>query len=201
MRRVGGGKTSFVGARVAAPGVSNGSMRRARMAQWLDNRAEVEVPVPLEVCWALWDDRERIPQWMPWIKSVKVLQEDPRLSRWTLSTQQFGRDWEFSWLARNLAPVRNQKIHWASEPGSASLPGLNIANRGQIRFVRRGPAATGVSLSISYEVPELLAPFASALTPVVEGIIGRDMERFREYAVKYAAAAGAPAPAAGQAEA
>ena len=71
------------------------------------------------------------------------------------------RDWEFSWLARNLAPVRNQKIHWASEPGSASLPGLNIANRGQIRFVRRGPAATGVSLSISYEVPELLAPFAS----------------------------------------
>jgi uncharacterized membrane protein len=47
--------------------------------------------VPLEVCWALWDDRERIPQWMPWIKSVKVLQEDPRLSRWTLSTQQFGR--------------------------------------------------------------------------------------------------------------
>jgi hypothetical protein len=54
-------------------------------------RAEVEVPVPLEVCWALWDDRERIPQWMPWIKSVKVLEEDPRLSRWTLSTHQFGR--------------------------------------------------------------------------------------------------------------
>lgn len=35
-------------------------------------RAEIEVPVPLEVCWTLWDDRERIPQWMPWIKSVKV---------------------------------------------------------------------------------------------------------------------------------
>jgi hypothetical protein len=26
--------------------------------------------VPLEVCWVLWEDRERIPQWMPWIKSV-----------------------------------------------------------------------------------------------------------------------------------
>jgi hypothetical protein len=70
-------------------------------------------------------------------------------------------DWEFSWLARNLAPVRNQKIHWASEPGSASLPGLNIANRGQIRFVRRGPSACTVNLSISYEVPEMLAPFAN----------------------------------------
>ncbi|KAI8462814.1 MAG: hypothetical protein J3K34DRAFT_372972 [Monoraphidium minutum] len=161
------------------------------MAQWLDNRAAAEVPVPLEVCWALWDDRERIPQWMPWIKSVKVLPEDARLSRWTLATRQFGRDWEFSWLARNLAPVRNQKIHWASEPGSASLPGLSINNRGQIRFVRKGPSACSVSLSISYEVPDVLAPFANALTPVVEGIIGRDMERFREYAQEYAKAAAA----------
>jgi hypothetical protein len=83
------GKTVFTGTRVAPSRISNGS--KARMAQWLDNRAEVEVPVPLEVCWALWDDRERIPQWMPWIKSVKVLEEDSRLSRWTLSTQQFGR--------------------------------------------------------------------------------------------------------------
>jgi hypothetical protein len=39
-----------------------------------------------------------------------------------------------------------------------------------------------------------------ALTPLVEGIIGRDMERFREYAAEYAraaAAAAAPAPPAG----
>jgi uncharacterized membrane protein len=43
------------------------------------------------------------------------------------------RDWEFSWLARNLAPVRNQKIHWISEPGSATM-GLNVNNRGQIRW-------------------------------------------------------------------
>lgn len=85
------GKTAFAGARVAAPtNARNGA--KARMAQWLDNRAEVEVPVPLEVCWALWDDRERIPQWMPWIKSVKVLADtDPALSRWTLATRQFGR--------------------------------------------------------------------------------------------------------------
>ena len=61
------------------------------------------------------------PPARPWIKSVKILQEDVRLSRWTLSTHQFGRDWEFSWLARNLAPIKNQKIHWVSEPGSTSM--------------------------------------------------------------------------------
>lgn len=36
---------------------------------------------------------------------------------------QFGRDWEFSWLARNLTPLKGQKIHWVSEPGSGSMPG------------------------------------------------------------------------------
>jgi uncharacterized membrane protein len=23
--------------------------------------------VPLEVCWSLWEDRERIPLWMPYV--------------------------------------------------------------------------------------------------------------------------------------
>lgn len=94
--------------------------------------AESDVEVALEEAWALWEDRELIPQWMPWITSVKVLPEDPRMSRWTLSTHQFGRQWEFSWLAQNLAPLKNQKIHWRSVPGSVggSLgAGVEVANR------------------------------------------------------------------------
>eukprot|EP00200_Dunaliella_tertiolecta_P005430 CAMPEP_0202337382 /NCGR_PEP_ID=MMETSP1126-20121109/85_1 /ASSEMBLY_ACC=CAM_ASM_000457 /TAXON_ID=3047 /ORGANISM="Dunaliella tertiolecta, Strain CCMP1320" /LENGTH=164 /DNA_ID=CAMNT_0048927559 /DNA_START=306 /DNA_END=800 /DNA_ORIENTATION=+ len=150
------------------------------MARWLENKASVDVPAPLESCWVLWEDRERIPEWMPWIKSVEVQKDDSRLSRWTLATHQFGRDWEFSWLARNLTPLKGQKIHWVSEPGSGSMPGVEIANRGQIRFVKRGPDVTGITLTISYEVPDILVPFASALTPLVEGIIASDLKRFRD---------------------
>ncbi|EFJ53042.1 hypothetical protein VOLCADRAFT_47345, partial [Volvox carteri f. nagariensis] len=131
------------------------------------------VPAPLETCWSLWEDRERIPLWMPWIKSVKVLDKDPRMSRWTLATHQFGRDWEFSWLARNLPPVKNNKIHWPHA-------GIEIQNRGQIKFVRTSPTSCNITLIISYEVPNALVPFANALTPLVEGIIQKDMERFRE---------------------
>eukprot|EP00195_Chlamydomonas_chlamydogama_P011211 CAMPEP_0202894280 /NCGR_PEP_ID=MMETSP1392-20130828/3715_1 /ASSEMBLY_ACC=CAM_ASM_000868 /TAXON_ID=225041 /ORGANISM="Chlamydomonas chlamydogama, Strain SAG 11-48b" /LENGTH=181 /DNA_ID=CAMNT_0049578927 /DNA_START=292 /DNA_END=837 /DNA_ORIENTATION=- len=168
------------------------------MAQWLENRASIDVPVPLETCWVLWEDRERIPQWMPWIKSVKVQPNDTRMSKWTLSTTQFGRDWEFSWLARNLQPIKNQKIHWVSEPGSTSLPGIEVANRGQIRFVRKGPKACNVTLTISYEVPNALVPFANALTPVVEGILSQDMQRFKSYAEVYTAGNNAKAvPSAG----
>lgn len=41
-----------------------------------------------------------------------------------------------------------------------SMTGVEIANRGQIRFVRKGPQACSVTLTISYEVPDVLAPFA-----------------------------------------
>ncbi|MEW5319528.1 MAG: hypothetical protein WDW38_010673 [Sanguina aurantia] len=216
-------------------------------AQWLENKATVDVPVPLEACFKLWDDRERIPNWMPWIKSVKVLENDARLSRWTLSTNQFGRDWEFSWLARNLPPVKNTKIHWVSEPGT-SMPGRMVwgAALGQARGLRSLPqtntdasgmrphrvqlhpwaaplpggsrsaspgprdshhpptakatvvsespwgpgesvarwtAGCAVTLVISYEVPDASEALHNLLTPVVEGILKTDMERFREVAI------------------
>lgn len=34
--------------------------------------AQADVDVSLEEAWVLWEDRERIPAWMPWISSVKV---------------------------------------------------------------------------------------------------------------------------------
>lgn len=100
---------------------------------------------------------------MPWITSVVVLDEDPRMSRWTLSTYQFNRQWEFSWLAQNLTPLKNQKIHWKSVPGSigGNLGMLEVQNRGQIRFLRKGTSKCSVKLTISYEVPNVMAPFAN----------------------------------------
>ena len=32
------------------------------------------------------------------------------MSKWCLSTEQFGQRLEFSWLARDLTPVPNQKV-------------------------------------------------------------------------------------------
>jgi uncharacterized membrane protein len=158
-RRPVAARAGLSGRRVAAP--SNGA--RWRGSQWLENSAQADVPVSLEEAWVLWDDRERIPQWMPWITSVRVQEDDMRMSKWTLSTTQFGRAWEFSWLALNMAPLKNQKIHWRSVPGSTggSLGSLEVQNRGQIRFQRRGAGECTVKLTISYEVPSALAPFAN----------------------------------------
>lgn len=165
-------------------GCTNG--RKWSAAQWIENSASVDVDVPVEEAWALWDDRTLIPNWMPWVDSVKIEEDNPKMSRWTLKTTQFGRDWTLSWLAQNLAPIPLQKIHWRSVPGSMSV-GIEVANRGSIRFFRRSPKSCNVTLTISYEVPDALAPFANALQPLVESVIGGDMKRFQKIAAERSA--------------
>jgi uncharacterized membrane protein len=71
---------------------------------------------------------------------------------------------------------------------------VEVANRGQVRFARRGPSRCAVTLTISYEVPTILVPFASALAPVVEGILSADMRRFAALAEAQAAAGGGALP-------
>jgi uncharacterized membrane protein len=66
-------------------------------------------------------------------------------------------------MALNMTPLKYQKIHWRSVPGSSggSLGALEVQNRGQIRFMKKGPEKCAIKLTISYEVPNVLAPFAN----------------------------------------
>ena len=202
--------------RTSSPSSSSSPSTTKLFAQWLENSAEVEVAAPLESCWEMWEDRPRIPQWMPWIASVTMLPDGgskggDKLSKWLLRTEQFGRTWEFSWLAQSLTPVKHQKIHWRSVQGStggALGSAIDIANRGAIRFYKKGKSGGGASgsggssssssplcaikITISYEVPDVLAPFASALTPLVERILAGDMQRFKVLAEREFQEGGVP---------
>ena len=178
----------FRGKRLAGPG--NGS-RTFAMAGWVDNRAEVTVPVSLPVVWELWQDKSRIPNWMPWIDSVVPDAADPACSRWILRTNQFGQDFEFSWVARDLPPQEKRKIAWESTEG--------LNNRGAVRFAevpvgdadaRSQPPRTKVSIEIAYEVPDPLVPFGAAVSPLVASILAADLRRFSAFAEKVAAALG-----------
>lgn len=126
--------------------------------------------------------RERIPNWMPWITSVTVDTEDERLSKWVLSTDStpmktvldsLGQRLEYSWTARNLAAVPGQKIHWKSIDG--------LANKGAVRFYPEGEGCT-LKMSIAYEVPDALTGMGPAVSPVLESIIEADLKRFDQYA-------------------
>ncbi|XP_022757759.1 uncharacterized protein LOC111304958 isoform X2 [Durio zibethinus] len=126
--------------------------------EWQDCTAKMEIDVPASVAYKCYSDREAIPNWMPFISSVKVLEDKPDLSRWSLKYKAFGRDLEYSWLARNMQPIPNQKIHWRSLEG--------LPNRGAVRFYPKGPSSCLI---------EVLQPF-------LENLLKRGLDRFAIFA-------------------
>ncbi|XP_061969054.1 uncharacterized protein LOC133692259 isoform X1 [Populus nigra] len=142
--------------------------------EWQDCKVKMEIDVPVGVAYNLYSDRESIPRWMPFISSVQVLKDKPDLSRWSLKYEALGQNIEYSWLARNMQPTPNQKIHWRSLEG--------LPNRGIVRFFPKGPSSCLVELTVSYEVPELLVPVATALQPLLDSLLRGGLERFAKLA-------------------
>ncbi|KAL7151005.1 hypothetical protein ABFS83_04G003000 [Erythranthe nasuta] len=145
--------------------------------EWQDCTVKMEIDVPISVAYQCYSDREAIPQWMPFISTVKILEDKPDLSRWSLKYKAFGRDIEFAWLSRNMQPITNQKIHWRSLEG--------LPNRGAVRFFPKGADSCLVELTVSYEVPQLLTPVASALQPFLQSLLQNGLERFAKFAKSY----------------
>jgi uncharacterized membrane protein len=142
------------------------------MSDWLEHSVQVEVEAPIELVWSLWSDLEQMPRWMKWIDSVKILEDDPELSRWKLATGGL----EFSWLSRILKQIPQQIIQWESVDG--------LPNRGAIRFYDRGDNSI-VKLTVSYAIPGILGKLMDSLFlgRAVESSLEADLERFRAYAL------------------
>ena len=73
------------------------------MSDWLEHSAQVEVAVPVDRVWQLWSDLEQMPRWMKWIDAVKIPEDDPDISIWTLKSGI----WEFSWKSQVLKVIPN----------------------------------------------------------------------------------------------
>ncbi len=143
------------------------------MADWLEHSAQVEVALPVGAVWDLWSDLEQMPRWMKWIDAVKILEDQPELSRWKLASGSF----EFTWLSKILKEVPNQIIQWESVDG--------LPNRGAIRFYDRKDEGSIVKLTVGYKVPGILGWMDNLfLGQIVESTLQADMDRFREYAIK-----------------
>ena len=143
------------------------------MSEWLEHSVQVEVAAPIEHVWDLWHDLELMPRWMKWIESVKVLEDNPELSRWKLATKTL----EFSWLSRILQEIPHQIIQWESVDG--------LPNRGAIRFYDRKNSSI-VKLTVAYEVPGFLAMLMDNgfVRNAVNSTLQADMDRFKDYALK-----------------
>lgn len=137
---------------------------------WLEHSVQIEVDAPIDLVWNLWSDLEQMPQWMKWIDSVSILEENPDLSRWKLASSGF----EFSWLSRIVKLVPQQIIQWESVDG--------LPNRGAVRFYDRHQSSI-VRLTIAYRIPGILGRIMDNLFlgNIVESTIQADLVRFKEY--------------------
>ena len=136
---------------------------------WLEHTCQIQVPESIDRVWDLWVNLELLPQWMKWIRSVKVLGGD--LSEWELDSRGFS----FSWTSRTHTTIQHQRIEWESVSG--------LSNRGTLRFYDRKEEGTIVRLTVAYALPSWLASIMSSLFVgrVVESTIQADLERFKAY--------------------
>ncbi|MEB3266675.1 MAG: SRPBCC family protein [Cyanobacteriota bacterium] len=140
------------------------------MGRWLDHSVTTEIKAPAERVWAVWSDLEAMPRWMRWIESVVGCDGDPDLTDWTLVAQGF----RFHWKARITQRVEAQQLHWKSVGG--------LPTRGAVRFYPQGQDRTVVRLTVSYELPGVLAPLMdpSVLGGIVTRELQANLDRFRD---------------------
>ena len=139
------------------------------MGRWLEHSVTTSIRAPVDQVWVLWSDLEALPLWMRWIESVQTL-DDPNLTEWTLAAQGF----RFQWKARITNRVEAQQLNWESVKG--------LPTKGAVRFYPEGPALTAVKLTVSYELPGVLAPLmdSAMLGGLVSKELQANLDRFRD---------------------
>ncbi|PQM33949.1 uncharacterized protein Pyn_17207 [Prunus yedoensis var. nudiflora] len=137
--------------------------------QWQDCTVKMEIDVPISVAYDCYSDREAIPRWMPFISTVKILEDKPDLSRWSLKYKAFGVILSSHGLLEICSLYRIRK-----STGDLWKVFLTEVLSG---FIQK--------LTVSYEVPPILAPVASALQPFLESLLGRGLERFATFSKSY----------------
>ena len=139
------------------------------MGRWLEHSVTTEIKAPVQRVWEVWSDLEAMPLWMRRIESVVTL-EDPDITDWTLAAQGF----RFHWKARISQRVEAQQLHWESVGG--------LPTKGAVRFYPQGDSLTVVKLTVSYELPGVLAPLMepSILGGIVTKELQANLDRFRD---------------------
>ncbi|KAG7595571.1 Coenzyme Q-binding protein COQ10 START domain [Arabidopsis suecica] len=153
--------------------ISSSSKPFRPVMQWQDVTVKMVVDAPASVAYKLYADREMFPKWMPFLSSVEAMEGSPDLSRYLVKLESFGQNIEYHFLAKNLQPIPDRKIHWRSIEG--------FENRGSVRFFPRGPSSCLVEINFSYEVPNAFAPVAFAMKPFMEKLIRGGLERFATF--------------------
>mmetsp|Transcript_5902 Transcript_5902/g.10605 ORF Transcript_5902/g.10605 Transcript_5902/m.10605 type:complete len:225 (+) Transcript_5902:259-933(+) len=143
---------------------------------WLDQKTSQIVEAPRDMVFDLFSNLEDMPQWSPWLASVKIDAVDPSVSTWKLAA----RGIEVEWKARNVDVKKDELIAWESLDG--------LKNRGQVKFETSsdGKDHTKITMQVSFDMPSWIAAALrnDVVDSIVQSTLKKDLERFREIALR-----------------
>ncbi len=133
----------------------------------------LEVHAPVEICYRLWSDFERFPDFMGNVESIRQ-QGNQDVWHWTVKGP-LGKS--VSWDAKVDSRRFNEAISWHS------LPDADVDNSGAVTFEEVTPDMTRVHVKMAYDPPaggfgELVADIFHNPKKMVE----EDLERFKHLA-------------------
>tara|TARA_Y100001968_G_C19382169_1_gene730900 strand:- start:436 stop:897 length:462 start_codon:yes stop_codon:yes gene_type:complete len=143
------------------------------MGSWLEHTVTTQINSSVNEVWSVWTDLEAMPLWMTWIESVKTIDREtttlPDLTEWTLAANGF----RFKWKAKINERIEGQKLEWESVGG--------LPTKGSVRFYKEKESLTSVKLTISYELPKVLARLmeANILGGIVTNELQTNLDRFK----------------------
>ena len=121
------------------------------MGTWLKHEVITIVNAPLDIVWNTWSDLDSMSLWMSWIESVKTIDQEtstlPDLTEWTLAANGF----KFKWKAQITERIEKKKLKWKSIGG--------LPTQGSVIFESKGDLSTSVNLTVTYELPRMIARF------------------------------------------
>ena len=126
----------------------------------------IDVAVPVESAWKLWNKYEDYPKFMHRIESAEKL--DPKHVQFTGKIWGISRDWE----AKITEQSPDQRIAWTSTSGKH--------NAGVVTFHRIDDATTRVTLQMDWD-PEGMKEKAGQMLGRDEAQVKSDLERFKEF--------------------
>ena len=136
------------------------------MGRWLEHTVTSNIQAPVKQVWSVWSDLEAMPLWMSWIESVKTIDKTaktlPDLTEWTLAANGF----RFKWKARITERIDAQKLQWNSVGG--------LPTKGVVRFYPEDKSLTVVKLTVSYELPKVLAPLMEPT--ILGGMVNKELQ-------------------------
>ena len=148
------------------------------MGSWLEHTVTSNIEAPVQDVWSVWSDLESMPLWMTWIESVKTVDQKtttlPDLTEWTLAANGF----RIKWKAQINERIEAQKLKWESIGG--------LPTKGCVRFYEESDTHTSVKLTISYELPKVLARLmeANILGGIVTNELQTNLDRFKDLVEK-----------------